>query len=168
MRSMVIGLVVSLGTVAPAVSEEQDLSGLFECTETYRDRARLRCYDEAVGALYDQEFPPPPEVEDTTADQVSSANSDAPQQNVLPTATDARVEPGRFIQRVTRFGYDSNDKIIVWLENGDIWKQSDDAYLRRQTRDGVAEAELRRGLFGSTWIELDGGSAFKARRLDQE
>ncbi|MEM6410882.1 MAG: hypothetical protein AAF683_05050 [Pseudomonadota bacterium] len=168
MRSVVIILVLSLGTAAPALSEEQDLSGLFECIETYRDRARLRCYDEAVGALYDQEFPPPPEVEDAPTDEVAYTNADTPAQDYPPPATETRVEPGRFVQRVTRFGYDSNDKIIVWLENGDIWKQSDDAYLRRQTRDGVAEAELRRGLFGSTWIELDGGSAFKARRLDQE
>lgn len=168
MRAFLVISVFGLFAITPASAEEQeeDLSSLFACLETYRDAPRLDCYDDAVSELYEKRFPPAIDPNVDTGSTVVTTENDTGASEPQNVADRPRVEPGRFLQRVTKFGYDSNDKIVIWLENGEIWKQSDRTYLKRQTRNGVGEAELKRGLLSATWITLDGGESFKAKRIE--
>ncbi|MEM9670415.1 MAG: hypothetical protein AAF950_15955 [Pseudomonadota bacterium] len=193
MRSFLAIIAFSL-SLAPQVSgqENDELGDLFACLEEFKNGDRLSCYDDAVETLYNSRYPPAPtepavvppdisiadpeevEPDNTTVAAATTATPEPVPQAADATqaaarqraAIDARNADGKYASKVTKFGYRSDDKIVVWLENGQIWQQTDSLNLRRQTKNGIALAELRPGLLGSTWMELDGGKAFKAKRID--
>jgi len=166
MRALIASLVLVCEASPLGHAENQnELSDLFACLEEFTNSDRLSCYDDAVEQLYADRVPQSTAPESVATDATSTTDETL-EEAPSPVAERSRDEPRRFLRRVTKFGYTSDDKIMVWLDNGNVWRQSDSVYLRSQTSDGVAEAELRRGAFGSTWIKLDGGTAFKAKRVD--
>lgn len=69
---------------------------------------------------------------------------------------------------VASVDYNPFGKVVVTLENGQVWQQSDSTRVRRvrpRHMDGLT-ADITRGLFGSMTMELShSGPAFKVERL---
>ena len=55
--------------------------------------------------------------------------------------------------------------LTITLENGQVWQQSDSRRVNYSKRRGVEEATIKRASFGSFMIKLDGGVAFRAKRI---
>ncbi|MEO0882024.1 MAG: hypothetical protein AAFY34_04775 [Pseudomonadota bacterium] len=169
MRFLLVGIICATMAISPAAAEDDDVSALFDCLEIFQNSKRLACYDTATKSLYDDRFPAPAVEQDQSSDDVVATNTETPSQPVSERAQQSaaatRAEPGRYIYKVTKFSYAQNGTITVWLENGDVWRQTDRISTRHHTRDGVAQAELKRGLLGSKWIELDGVTTFKVRQI---
>ncbi|MEL7129965.1 MAG: hypothetical protein AAGK23_10485 [Pseudomonadota bacterium] len=178
---LISSAVLAAWIVPASASAQQDLSGLYECQEEIITGDRLECYDRVVEALRSEALkasaqPPAPPTADppsgataplSEAEPVAAATaSPAPVVAAAPAPRRA-TEPNRLVRAVTAVTRDAAGKVLVELDNGQIWRQIDDVNLvRTLRRDTIEEAELRRTRFGAIWIKLDGGRAFKARRAN--
>ncbi len=66
---------------------------------------------------------------------------------------------------VARHRYNNANKLVVFLENGQIWRQKDGTKIF-VGKDGISELRLKRGLMGSYFMQLDSkGRLYRAERL---
>ena len=65
---------------------------------------------------------------------------------------------------VPRIQETPHGKLIVTLENGQVWEQTDSASVPYSRKSGVESAEVKRAALGSYKMKLDGGRAFRAKR----
>jgi hypothetical protein len=56
-------------------------------------------------------------------------------------------------------------KLVVFMENGQVWRQIDADPERVRVPRGDLTAEIRTGSFGSHTMRLNGGKSFKVRRV---
>ncbi len=59
-----------------------------------------------------------------------------------------------------------SNKIRVTLENGQVWIQTDGKRVQFSKRLGVKDAVVQRAALGSFKMKLDGGTAFRVKRLE--
>lgn len=167
MRTTILALVMLLAPLASAQTEAE-LEDLFSCLEEIESSKRLSCYDAAVvdlhaerravvSSLGDTEEPPLAATENTEANNTQSAVSSS-------SSSAEVITPGRIMRSVTNVRRESG-KVIVTLDNGQIWRQTDNTNLYRSLRNTIEQAEIKRGRFGGTWIKLDGGRGFRAQRI---
>ncbi|MEL6474525.1 MAG: hypothetical protein AAFQ21_10605, partial [Pseudomonadota bacterium] len=57
-------------------------------------------------------------------------------------------------------------KLNVLQENGQVWEQTDSDRVYYSKRKGVESAEVKRAAFGSFRMKLDGGRAFRVKRVE--
>lgn len=181
-RALIVGT-LALTLSLPAFTEDTSpisTDAVYACAALSDDGARLACYDDAVGRLKAAEESG--EVTTITKAEVEAVERDAFGFSMpsLPKLTmprfgrgQAETEPGRDadnqLQRITVAITDVKSSkhrgLTVSLENGQVWQQSDTRSVYYSSKKGAKEAEIRRAAMGSFVMKLDGGTAFRVKRL---
>ncbi len=170
------GFIVVAGCLLAAGAQAQEpkpisTQAIYACAEIADDMERLACYDDSVGRLEAAEAAgevttiSKAEVEEIERDSFGfSLPSIA--RNVLPKfGNDEGEKLQEVVFAVDSISRRSNDKIRITLENGQIWDQSDDKWVFYSKKRGVESAEIKRAALGSFKMKLDGGKAFRVKRV---
>ncbi|MEL6860424.1 MAG: hypothetical protein AAGL11_01190 [Pseudomonadota bacterium] len=174
------GLIVLAGGLLTAGAQAQETNlepkpistqAIYACAEISDDMERLACYDESVGRLEAAEAAgevttiSKAEVEEIERDSFGfSLPSIA--RNVLPKFGNddgeklAELEVP--VESVRRLSYGN---LRVALENGQVWEQTDSQRVNYSKKNGVESAEIKRAALGSFKMKLDGGRAFRVKRV---
>lgn len=180
---------------APAFADERSdaAAEVLSCSSVRGDKARLKCFEKAAPALRDA-FPEAAAIAEARAEEArlaakeeakedfglpaSIADADKPFEEKAFGAEDlpktARAdddddgEVDSIEAGVTEIGHSLNGKLIVFLDNGQVWRQLDadtsKPYIRKNI-EGVTAA-IKRGALGSYVIRISSArDSFKARRV---
>jgi hypothetical protein len=187
------GLAISCQFGTAAASPRDDvLDGLQKCATVAEDKARLACYDALVHPAQ-QALARPPEPQEashppTKEEQkswfgfdLSGLFNSSPSQQATPQqfgaenlpATKQKVEEAKeevdsISAGVTEYAYTPLGKFIVFLDNGQVWRQiqgdADRAQFHKSPTDN--KVTISRGWIGSYNLTLnDGNKAFKVERV---
>lgn len=161
-----LGLILAHPALAQAVTDD-----IYDCAGIESDSDRLACYDAAVGRLKEAETAG--EVKVVTREQVEAVQKDSFGFSIpsLPSFSfgggngenDKALESVEFgVERIRETAY---GKLIVTLENDQVWEQIDSKDVYYSKRKGVESAEVKRAALGSFRMKLDGGAAFRVKRI---
>jgi hypothetical protein len=164
-----IAAAISLAAL-PALAEDVSTSDVYACKEIAADADRLACYDAAVGRLKAAEEAG--EVKTFTRREVEEVKRDSFGFSIpsLPKlAFGGKDESGNAksdeLKEVT-FPIQSiggrRGALVITLENGQVWEQTDDKGVSPR---GQKEARIYQAALGSYKMKLDGGLAFRAKRV---
>jgi len=158
------------GLPAQAEDEPASTAEIYACAETRDDAARLACYDAAVGRFRAAEEAG--EVTTITREAVEQVQRDTFGLSfpslpaiAIPRLGSSEADDGQLdsiVVAVTDIERNAYDKAVITLENGQVWLQTDGGMFSLR---GIEEAEIRRAALGSFKMKLDGGRAFRVRRL---
>ena len=166
-------LATGIASAGAMANEPKPISteAIYACAEISDNVERLACFDETVGTFQAAEKAGEvttisrAEVEELEKESFGFSIPSLPK-NVLPKFGNSdkdQVEKVEFA--VTKIQRVQNDKLRVTLENGQIWQQTDDRRITYSRKLGVESAEIKRAALGSFKMKLDGGRAFRARRI---
>jgi hypothetical protein len=177
---------------ASASPRDDVLNGLQRCAGVTEDKARLACYDALVRPVQEalakppepQEVTHPPTKEEqkswfgfnltglfnsspsqqTTPQQFGSENLPSTKQKVEA----AKEEVESISAGITDYAFTPFGKFIVFLDNGQVWRQlqgdSDHAQFRKNAKDN--KVTIERGLIGSYNLSVnDSSRVFKVERV---
>ncbi|MEM9740511.1 MAG: hypothetical protein AAF829_11640 [Pseudomonadota bacterium] len=159
-----------LPAIVFAETNETSTAAVYACADTEDDVARLACYDAAVGRL--QAAEEAGEITTITREEVESVQRDTfglsfPSLPALAIPRlggdpddDGQLESITFA--VTKIERNSYNKAVITLENDQVWVQTDSGTFSLR---GIEEAQIQRAAIGSFRMKLDGGRAFRVRRL---
>ena len=164
-----IAAAISL-TALPALAEDVSTSDVYACKEIAADADRLACYDAAVGRLKAAEDAG--EVKTFTRKEVEEVKRDSfgfAIPSLPKLAFGGKDENGKAkaddLKEVT-FPIKSiggkRGALIITLENGQVWHQIDDKSVNPRDQK---EARIYQASLGSYKMKLDGGLAFRAKRV---
>ncbi|MDJ0922629.1 MAG: hypothetical protein QNI84_15985 [Henriciella sp.] len=168
--------VLTLLPVALAQDDPASTDAVYACADLADDMERLACYDTAVGRLKVAEETGEvttisrAEIEEVQRDSFGFSIPSLPRL-AMPRFgrgdQDGEVVVEEFNEisaSVTRIRKDSTGKLIVQLDNGQTWQQSDTrrVYLRN---GGADSAVVKKAALGSFRMKLDGGTAFRVDRV---
>lgn len=149
--SLVLGSMLAV-SVAQAQQDPAELENLRNCAQLTDASARYACYDRMTATMrppvnpnnlpvlrIPRESPPV-----STATEDSAVPAQAPSTAALPL--DAEMEP--FVSKVTAVKEREPGKLLVTLENGQIWYQTESRVY--PVRPGM-EVKLFQGIFGDAW-----------------
>ncbi|MEM7494182.1 MAG: hypothetical protein AAF296_12435 [Pseudomonadota bacterium] len=172
LSSIFLGLLMTSAAVAddpkPASTE-----ALYACASIDDGDERLACYDSAVGRLKAAE-----EAGEVTT--ISRAEVETVQREAfgfslpsLPRIAMPRLggnddDSGKITQiqtAVTSIKESRVNGLRITLENGQVWQQTDGRQVTYSKRKGVKEATVKEAAFGSFMMKLDGGVAFRVKRV---
>ncbi|HXL98566.1 MAG TPA: hypothetical protein VN932_01450 [Rhizomicrobium sp.] len=185
-------LVLSFPGAAPAAPRDDVLDAMGKCAAVADDKARLACYDALSPRVKDALATPPADLahEPTKDEQKSwfgfdmgalfgtgsNAKQTTPQQfgsETTPQAqaqqqTVAAEEIDSISAGVTDYSFTPFGKFIVFLNNGQIWRQSDGdsdaAHFKKVAIDNTVT--ISRGLVGGYNLQInDGNHIFKVTRV---
>jgi hypothetical protein len=185
----VFGLVlVLLGGRASAASRDDVLEALGRCAAIAENNARLACYDAVAPRVKDALATPPASLahEPTKEEQESwfgfdigslfgggSNEPTAPEQfgkerTVEAQATREREEIDSISAGLTEVVFTPVGQFIVFLDNGQVWRQlqgdSDRAHFRSNTKEN--KVTISRGALGSYNLAINGSDRiFKVTRV---
>ena len=180
-RTLMLCAVIGLSLQAFAdTSEPASTDAVYACAALEADTERLACYDAAVGRLKAAEEAG--EVTTVTKTEIEKVEREAFGFSMpsLPTLTmpkfgrsasdgdsdrSAEGELQTITAAVTNVSVSKINGLRVTLENGQIWQQTDSRKIYYSKKKGVKDAEVRRAAMGSFMMKLDGGSAFRVKRL---
>ncbi len=161
-------------TAAAETLNEAD--AVYACIEIETDADRLACYDDAVGRLKTAEESG--EITTVSRTEVEQVQREAfgfslPSLPSFTRRSDDNERGARdadVLDSVT-FGVaeierSRHGKLFITLDNGQVWRQLDSDRVSYSARKGVESVEIRRAAFGSFKMKLDGGRAFKVKRVE--
>ena len=185
-----LAIALTISTPVWAQSQEDVLEAIGKCASVADDKARLACYDAAAPHVK-QALAKPPETlgrEPTKEEQqswfgfnLSGLFGSSPEQQTTPQQfgsdklpeTHAKEEAASqavesITSGVTEYAYNPFGKFIVFLDNGQIWKQeegdSDHALFRKKATDN--KVTISRGALGSYNLSInDSDKVYKAVRI---
>ena len=146
---------------------------VYACADLVDDGERLGCYDAAVGRLQAAEEAGEvttvtrAEVEDVQKEAFGFSLPSLPKL-AMPKFGGGEDNDGTLAALTVAVSSIKSSKIngvTVTLENGQVWQQTDSRRVNYSKRRGVDEATIKRAAFGSFMIKLDGGVAFRAKRI---
>ncbi|MEO1101028.1 MAG: hypothetical protein AAFW65_04190 [Pseudomonadota bacterium] len=164
------------GPLAAQAETAKETDAVYACIDIETDADRLACYDDAVGRLKTAEDTGEiTTVSRTEVEQVQreafgfslpslpafTRRSDNAEQDNTPDEVLDRVTFGVAEIERSRYG-----KLFITLDNGQVWRQLDSDRVSYSARKGVESVEIRRAAFGSFKMKLDGGRAFKVKRVE--
>lgn len=177
---------------ATASPRDDVLKALEKCAAVADDRARLACYDALVRPAR-AALARPPEPQEATAPptkeeqqswfgfDLSGLFGSSPRQQTTPQqfgsenmpATKEKVEKAQeevdsITAGVTEYAYTPFGKFIVFLDNGQVWRQlqgdADRATFRKNPKDN--KVTISRGFIGSYNLHInDSNKLFKVERV---
>ncbi|MEO0550069.1 MAG: hypothetical protein AAFZ91_09115 [Pseudomonadota bacterium] len=178
---MRFALFSSVALILVPISSAQDdtasTTDVYACVDIADDLERLACYDNAVGRLKVAEETGEvttisrAEIEEVQRDSFGFSIPSLPKiamprfgGNSDDGEKEAVEEFNSITAAVTRVRKDSRGKLIIDLDNGQQWKQSDSrrVYLSGGEADS---AEVKKAALGSFRMKLDGGTAFRVDRV---
>jgi hypothetical protein len=150
---------------APAVADEPGFGAVLACKAIEAPLERVACYDAAVGRLEAAEAAG--EVKVVTRADVDKVKRDSFGFSIpsLPVFGGKAGETDR-LERVTAAVSSvsgSSGSLRIKLENGQIWEQTDDKPAKAKS---PKSAEIYQAALGSFKMKLDGGLAFRVRRVN--
>jgi len=196
-RVAAFAAILIIPCAAGAGPRDDLVDGMAKCGALADNAARLACYDAlnpTVKAAQSEPAPPaaapapPAAPEDTRAwydpsrifgvspvqqtepEQFGGEALNAPPlppgtpatpQNTPPPALDS------ITATVTDYAFDPYDKFVVFLDNGQVWKQleSDTGVKARFVKGGKNTVVISRGFIGSYNITINDGPSYKVRRV---
>jgi hypothetical protein len=183
MRALLILPLLALA--APAFAQEAPVLKVYGCAAVAGEKERLACFDGAVAALKAAEargdvtivskqqlataqkenfgLAAPPSV----AQSVARATTAAPAPGVAKPAPAPKVEddkPDRVTLQVKAIARGADGRLTVVMENGQVWKQSDDMKLAGLGQ-GPWTAEVRKGAVGTFLMNINGRTAIRVKRV---
>ena len=129
------------GTFSSHVNAEDFFTKLRACTQEHDDGKRLACFDRETVAL-------PPLDRDQKAVPASP-----PEFGLIEKANPAR--PQKETDRVAAVTQRPNGVLVFSLENGQLWKATDQQYLPVHVGDSVT---IHAGALGSFWLSAAGSN----------
>ncbi|MEM0984661.1 MAG: hypothetical protein AAGJ32_00295 [Pseudomonadota bacterium] len=156
---------------SPSIAQSAT-DALYACAEKSNAAERLECYDNAVANLRSAEnsgdvvtFTTEEIAEDQTRNfgRAESAieRKVAAVSAVVPEDGPDEVTAGIISIETTRDG-----KLLVSLNNGQIWRQTDSTRVTVSKKSPPAEATVKKAALGSFRIKLGRARAFRAKRVD--
>jgi hypothetical protein len=129
------------GTFFSGVNAEDFYTKLHACTQEHDDGKRLACFDRETVAL------PPPDREQ------KKVRASPPEFGLVekPNAATPRNETDRLAAVTQR----PNGAFVFSLENGQLWKATDQSYLPVHVGDSVT---IQAGALGSFWLSVAGSN----------
>lgn len=192
MRLGTTAVVLSLLTAAPSLAQPQQdvLEAVGQCAGVPDAQARLACYDKIAPRVKETIATPPPSLNraPTAEEQHSWFGFDlsglfgaAPEQQTTPAEFGANKLPETHEKEevaaqeldsisagVTDYSYTPFRKFIVFLDNGQVWRQIegdvDIATFKKLPKDN--KVTISRGLIGSYNLTINGSArTYKVTRL---
>lgn len=150
-------------TVQPPV-----LSALLACRAKTDAAERLACYDAAAANL--GAAAQSGDVVVVDRDQVRQARREAfgftlPSLELFDRGAPKEPQAESLTAVVASARTDGAGKLIVQLEDGAVWMQTDTRRLGRSPKKG-SKAEIRRGAMAGYFLSLDGQTAIRAKRVE--
>jgi len=136
----VLILAGALVTAVPATADDNEESELSRCASISDKDKRLACYDTLNKS-------------DSTEDAVAEITEDFGAEQLDTDDADRKTAPP-VLATITSCPKDANDKYLLYLENGQVWKQKNNARLR--LKECNFKAEIYRDGFGYK-MEVEGG-----------
>ena len=169
MRALLISA-CALPLAFAALAQETPIEDVYACASEADDAARLACYDAAVGRLKSAEEAG--EITTVTREEVETVRRESFGFSIpsLPSLAMPKFGggDGDGLEEVTfavaSIRKDPYGKLIVTLENGQVWLQTDSNRVSYSRRNGVEEAVIKTASMGSFRMKLDGGRAFRVER----
>lgn len=172
----VLPLMAIFGAMAvPQALAQEDgdvsTSTVYACADITDDMQRLSCYDSAVGRLKSAEEAG--EVVAVTRKEVETVQRESFGFSLpsLPKLTMPKFGGGddgelkEVTAGVERVSSGPRGKVIVYLDTGAVWQQTDDKRVYVSKRQTFETAEIRRAAFGSYMMKLDDGVLFRVERI---
>lgn len=177
MRLMISAILVSPFLALSASADELEpvsTQAIYACSEIADDMARLACYDESVGRLEAAEEAG--EVTTISKAEVKEIQKDSfgfslPSLalGVLPRFGGGEdEESARLVEvefPIASVRELSLDRVRVTLENGQVWEQKESDYRVYSAKRGAEIAFIERGAMGGYRMKIDGGRAFRVKRI---
>ncbi len=141
--------VVLLSGSALAPAAEPSTAGVRACFALEDAQRRLACYDTEVGKM----------AGGNTADQFGVDGKLL--QKRLKEGIDPQ-KPQELLARIAEVTRRTNGRVVVRLDNDQVWEQSDDG---PDLRIGVGDpVKIARGMLGSYWLSAHSSLAIKVSR----
>jgi hypothetical protein len=142
------------------------LAALLECRARTEDAARLACFDAAAAAFGKA-------AENGDLMVVDRAQIERARQEAfgfrLPALTlldrEGEEAPQSRVAMVRSVRVANDGGLLIELDDGAVWRQTDQRTLGRRPRPG-SKAEIRRGALNSYFMSLDGQPSLRARRVE--
>ena len=166
-------LALTLPATAPAEAPGEELRA---CRDLADDQARLACYDDAVDRrAKSEDSGPESSAENAAAPAESAATPTSISQEDLFGKTSTEVERtveeatgseridslSATIAKLQKYGY---NKVLITLDNGQVWKQVDTSTLRLRAGDSIS---IERAALGSFMLRKPGnGRRMRVSRID--
>jgi len=157
---------LGLAAVRGVAQTTVDLAALERCASITSDAARLACYDAVTDVARGTSVPAAPRAatrEDTRAEETSSPGVD---EFGVEQVEDRGVEmPDEIQSRLVGEFSGWRGNTVFRLENGQVWRQSDNGRLVFQADAPLVT--IRRGAFGTYRLSVEGvNSAVRVRRVE--
>jgi len=162
LRSFIL-LIGAASAAAGTVGAEEHLSGaLVDCRAINDEVERLACYDQLADVYREVEWKEEPSsvlaVAPSAPPAVVATESDFGRSKEVTNPPDSIVGD---IDEIDRTAY---GKLILRLENGQVWQQLDS---RRMTLREGDEVRISRAMSGSFLLQkASGGTSIRVRRID--
>jgi len=141
------------------------VQAVLDCRAITDGPSRLACFDKAVGAM-DQAQTSGDLVtidrEQRKAVRRQSFGFSLPALAIFDKS-DKPEEADHLVAKVASATQLASGKWQVTLEDGAVWRQTDDAELYKRPHAG-STADIRKGVLGSYFLKLDGQQAVRAHR----
>lgn len=179
MTRFIAGSLVLLALTVPvAAHPEAPVEELHACRDLADDRARLACYDAAVDrGRKNADGEPGSGAANALATSPTEPADTAPGLSQEDLFGKAREEVERSVEEATgseridslsatvsglrKYGY---DKVLITLDNGQVWKQIDTSSLRLRVGDRI---DIERAALGSFMLRKPGnGRRMRVSRVD--
>lgn len=171
---MAFALVLAAGTGQIAAAETPDpMEPVYTCRSISSDAERLACFDKAVADLFDKHQAGTVTTIDTAAIETLEREAFGFTMPSLPSLFARRGdgEPQRAgVDEVTEKVRSAriqniSKRVIVTLENGQVWEQIDTQRVSSSSLRRAQEARVRKAALGSFLMTIDGGVAFRVKRI---
>ena len=168
-RVFLATLFVSLPAVAEGPASTTDV---YACASIEDDAGRLACYDNAVGRLKAAEDAG--EVATITREEVEQVKRDSFGFSIpaLPKLALPKLGGGdddgqidEIQQAVVNARTNPYKKVIITLDNGQVWEQTDSTRIYLSKKKPPQMAKIKSAAVGSFKMKLDNGRTFRAKRV---
>lgn len=184
MRTMIVAAVLTVCgagvAVADPFTEEKNraLQAVQSCARLADDADRLRCYDGALGRVEEALAPPTPEEQAAAFGQRAERPME-PDDGfsifglTIIGAGDAPAAPEPAFERITSvtakisdYAFTPDGKIIVFLENGHVWRQIDATKPRVPSDPEERIVTVREASLGSYMMTIgEANRSYRVRRV---
>lgn len=142
MKAFAYGVALAgLVLMARSAGADSSLDHLHKCMPEQNDAARLACYDKALGRTAAAGQP---------ADFGMTAELLKQKQVEAGIKPPPPPPPETMSAKVTNVTPRGNGRLVITLDNGQVWEQQEDTDTLLDTGDGVT---ITHGLFGALWMD---------------
>ena len=169
MKHVLPAMAIFAAMTAPALAQEAEpvsTATVYACADIDGDAERLACYDDAVGRLRSAEESG--DVVSVTREEVENVKRESfgfslPTLPKFSFGDDDDLDSVMAgVERVTK---NSRGEVVVYLDNNQVWQQTDDKRVYVSRRVTFETAEVRKAAFGSFMMKLDDGVLFRVERI---